>query len=508
MQWWRVKLLESFSAAWQFRWYGVAAAWILCLVGWGGVAAMPDQYLAEAKVYIDTQTLLAPLLRGLAVSTDPDQQVEVMLKTLITRPNLEQVLRLTNPRAEKFTPAEMETEVNNLVEKIQIRSLGTKNMFGIGYVNDNNAYALLVTQTLLSILIDSNIGDKRRDAEGAKSFIDQRIAEYETMLRQAEKRRADFKAANLEIISRGTVATQVDAANAELKTATDSLALSQIKRDSLQKELGGVSAVIPAGDVGGQRAGGAPTLAQAKRTLSDLRLRYTEDHPDVVAAKRMIADLEAQKKKGGSDDEAAGGVPNPVYSDLKHELSEEDVGIALLQHRIEQAKAEIITAKQDTTHAIEIETKYADLDRDYGTIFEDYQALLKSRESARMSQALDSQEQTIAIRVVEPPEKPQHPTFPNRPLFNSLVLLVGLAGGIAMAVLLGMNSGRFVTSDQMAEHFNVPLIGVVTLGLNPAEARRERLAAGAIAISMAVLGVVYLGVLLALNASIYSSIGA
>ena len=154
MQIWRAKALTHVAAAWQYRWTAVAVAWIVCLVGWTGVIFIPDTYKSEAKVYIDTDTLLGPLLRGLAITTDADQKVEVMLKTLITRPNLEQVVRLTDPKADKLSAGQMAARVDALIEKVEIRPLGPKNMFGIGYSNPSPDYSQLVTQTLVSILIE------------------------------------------------------------------------------------------------------------------------------------------------------------------------------------------------------------------------------------------------------------------------------------------------------------------------------------------------------------------
>ncbi len=117
MQSWKVQLFSYLSSIWQYRWYGIAATWIICLAGWIGVGIIPDQYQSEAKVYIDTDTLLRPLLKGLAVSNDADQQVSVMLRTLITRPNIEQVIRLTDPRAAAMSPAALQDKIYRRSER-------------------------------------------------------------------------------------------------------------------------------------------------------------------------------------------------------------------------------------------------------------------------------------------------------------------------------------------------------------------------------------------------------
>jgi len=248
------------------------------------------------------------------------------------------------------------------------------------------------------------------------------------------------------------------------------------------------------------------SLEQAREALAELRSKYTDDYPDVVAAKRAVDELEKAQRAPASA-EAPIGEPNPIYVELKKQISVEDVNVAIQQHRIAEAQKALSGARTDTTAAIEVETKYADLDRDYSTIEADYQALLKSRESARMSQALDDTDQAITIRVIEPPEKPQIPKTPNRPLVNFLVLLGGILGGTAIAFLLGNYSGHFVTGDQLLEAFDLPLIGVVAMGENTAEARRLRMASFSVVLSMMLLAVCYVTVVMTLKTSLHLTIG-
>jgi polysaccharide chain length determinant protein (PEP-CTERM system associated) len=189
MHFWKVQALTYLTGAWSYRWHAVGIAWIICFAGWGAVAALPDQYASEAKVYIDTDSLMTPLLKGIAVSSDSQAQIALMLKTFISRPNLEQVVRLSDPRGEAYTRGELEKQVTNLERKINVRSLGTRNYYGIAFSDNNSQYAQSVTQSLISILMDSNIGDKRRDIEGARTFLDRQVAEYENRLREADQRR-------------------------------------------------------------------------------------------------------------------------------------------------------------------------------------------------------------------------------------------------------------------------------------------------------------------------------
>jgi polysaccharide chain length determinant protein (PEP-CTERM system associated) len=510
MQSWKVQLFSYLSSTWQYRWYGIAAAWIICLAGWIGVGVIPDQYQSEAKVYIDTDTLLRPLLKGLAVSTDADQQVSVMLRTLITRPNIEQVIRLTDPHAAKLSPAEMQDRITAIQKEVSLRSLGAKNLFGVAYTSRDPAYAQAVTQSLVSILVDSNVGDQRRDVEGVQSFISERVAEYERLLRETEKRRAAFKAANLEYFTGGTTDNRLDKAKQDLATAQADLDAAVTRRSSILAQLHGTQPVInvaaPTPIILNSNANGRGTaLAEAEARLEDLRSRFTDDYPDVVATKKLVARLKAEAAKANNGSLLDGnhqGISNPVYVALRAKLSDEETNVALGQHKVAEAQAALEHTKQVMEKAITVERQYADIDRDYEVLHKQYEELLQRRESARLSQAVGDQQSSMVFRIVEPPQQPEHPVAPNRPLFNSLVLILGLAGGVAVAFLLGINAERFIVSDQLRAAFDVPVIGVISNVRHAADAERFRKAVVAVSGAVALLLIGYIAILLMFQTSV------
>src|SRR5262245_61556269 len=90
------KAMPLLQALWRYKWLGVATAWFVCTVGWIAVAFLPTKYESSARVYLNADPLLTPLLRGLAADTDPTRQLDFMQRTLLSRPNLEQLSRLTD----------------------------------------------------------------------------------------------------------------------------------------------------------------------------------------------------------------------------------------------------------------------------------------------------------------------------------------------------------------------------------------------------------------------------
>ena len=523
MQPWLIQLRTYLGGAWHYRWTAVGLAWAICVVGWVAVAFIPNQFRAVSKIYVDTDTMMAPLLQGLTVSTDPNQQVSVMLNTLLTRPNLEQVVHLTNPDADRLSSSDMANAVQHLLDNISISPLGTKNLFEFSVADNDPNKSLSIAQSLLSIFVDSNIGDKRRDLEGAQTFLDTKIAEYEVLLKQAEQRRADFRQANMDVLS--SAAVTPEQANAQVQAARLALGAAQARLSSLHAQLAGIPKVIyidgPGPIVIGSSTGNyvntgnggslLQRLAEAKQSLLELQSRYTDDHPDVKAVKREIAELQAELAATppvGTQGSGNQSVPNPVYVQTQSKLSDAMTEVAFQAHQLSEAIASLDNAKKTTSAAIAIETKFASFDRDYDLIHKTYQDLLARRESARLSQSVNDQQSTITVRVIEPPKKAPFPVAPNRPLLNSLVFLVGLAGGLAAAIGLSINAGRFTAKEQLAAEFDYPVIGVIGRIHHLSDTLRARRAVAALATSMLFLLGCYLIVLVALDATLRGTLQA
>ena len=81
---------------WLYRWWGLAAAWIVGPIAAAAVYLQPDRYEASARVYVDTQSILKPLMSGLAVQPNVDQQINILSRTLISRPNVEKLIRMAD----------------------------------------------------------------------------------------------------------------------------------------------------------------------------------------------------------------------------------------------------------------------------------------------------------------------------------------------------------------------------------------------------------------------------
>jgi polysaccharide chain length determinant protein (PEP-CTERM system associated) len=482
MQSWRVDFFTYLAATWRYRWQGLAAAWVVCLCGWFWVAATPNTYESVAEVYIDTNGLLNPLLRGLAVTNDPNQEIAVMLQTLLTDPTLERIVRATNPNASKMSQEEMHDAVASVRKRISLKTLSAKDVYSITYRDRAPAYAQLVAQTLVSVLIDTSLGGQRRDADQVGNFLDAQIANYQQKLVAADQRRAEFKTLHLDFFAKGgdrpggvtdVVAAQagVTQAQTELNEATD-------RRDTLRSQLKetpktlDVNAPLPATmDRTGTAISQQAQLAAALARLTDLRTRYTESHPEVISQKRLVARLRSEKIE---DLAGNGSISNPSYTMLLSKLADTETDVATYRNRLEEAKKQLERAKGMAKSAISLQREYENIDRDYQVLQKNYQELVARRESAKITQAAGDQHGSFAFRVISPPARPDRPIAPNRFLLTTAVMIAGIGAGAGLAFALGYLSGTFVNLQQLREAIDLPILGVVTAVRNTADIANAR----------------------------------
>ena len=111
---------------WRRRWPMLLVVWFVCIVGWAFVLKMPNQYEASAKVYVDTDSMLQPLLRGIAVESNVAQQVDLITKTLFSRPNLEQVARMTDLDLQVKNDTETEALLESVKKRVTLQGGGSK----------------------------------------------------------------------------------------------------------------------------------------------------------------------------------------------------------------------------------------------------------------------------------------------------------------------------------------------------------------------------------------------
>ena len=500
-------LVEQYArAAWRRRWVGLFMAWLICGIGWVGVYLVPNQYESTARLYVDADAILTPLLRGLAADSAPSSQLEVLQRTLLSHPNLEKLISKTDLDLSVSSPSDRERLLQNLAVDLQVKPQ-TKNLFTITYRNKNPKLAHDVVQTLLSIFVESATGSNRTDMENARRFLEHQISSYEQQLRAAEKRRADFRLKYVDVLPTDfgpdhPYTTATEGVRNTIRDLDGKIQDETTKRDALRQELEKTPPMLVSEDAA--RGSIRTRLQEAQEQLKMLLLRDTDQHPDVVAQRKLIEALKASHEGSlpatgstGRADGAAAPAPadpsrrsvaNPLYEQLKVRLLDVDTSLASLQ-RQRTGQAELLEKLEKIQHEQPgLLAEYQNMDRDYGVLRKNYEELLARLQAANLAQAADTQADKVKLQIVDPPETPRLPVAPNRLLLVSGVLIAGIGGGFAFTVLLSQLDRSFSTVDQL-RNLGLPVLGGISILGQPPLLQRLLIAARFSVAVIALVGV-------------------
>ena len=385
------QILGYLRGMWHRRWIGLAVAWVVVIIGGIGVFRLPDQFEASARVYVDTQSLLRPLLAGMAITPDASGQVAILSRTLLSRPNIEKIIRKSD--LDTSARASAESLVDNTTSSLKIsRSSAGDNIYTIAFRYTDPKKARDVVQAALSTFIEQSLGESRGGTDSARKFLDEQIKQYDELLREAENRVNVFRLKYMGLFptvgkdfasQMGTVGEQIKEARVELRVAEQT-------RDGIRKQLQeqtperseaspDTAAPIAVPELDGR-------IAAMRLKIDEALRNYTDAHPDVVSARRLLEQLEDERKKeieirrkaaAARPDAALSG--DPVAQQLKVALNEAEANVIRLRARLNETETKYMQLKANAESLPKIDTEWTQLNRDYNIQKGQYDALVATR---------------------------------------------------------------------------------------------------------------------------------
>ena len=516
-------IYEDFHSVWRFRWWALGVAAVVCIIGWAAVFALPDKFEAEARVFVDTRTALKPVLQGIATEQDTNAQLNFVRQSLLAGPNLRAIAEESGVLSPAISDPRVQADIlNGLADRttLTVKSASDREferdtagtIYTISYQDSNRNRSLKVIDTLLNTLVEKTLGGKRQGSENAQRFLEAQIRDYEQRLRVAEDRLAEFKKRNVGLMPTegGGYFTQLQTELDEAKRTETALTIALSRRAELQRQLRGESVITASGTTTVSVNGvvtATDTVSRIRETqarLDDLLLRFTDKHPDVVATRENLVELQKRReaeieslRRGDANAAAASGAnANPVFQSIQLQLNQVDVEIASLRGTLAQHRSKAVELRQRLDTAPKVEAEFAQLNRDYDVNRAQYTALLASYERARLGEQADTAG-SVRFEIVQPPTAGFAPVFPRRGLFLAGVLVGGFLIGAALAYLLHMMRPVVGSARSLSTLTGMQVLGVVSSAF-PARirvaARRDflRYAAGVACLVVIFVGVVAL----------------
>ncbi|MBV9671086.1 MAG: hypothetical protein JOZ43_09035 [Acidobacteriales bacterium] len=180
-------------------------------------------------------------------------------------------------------------------------------------------------------------------------------------------------------------------------------------------------------------------LEKAQQNLSDLKSRYTPDHPDVVSAQRDVDALQA--KVNEADKAAAAAIAKPVdttkpthdtpqLAQMRVQLQGVTQAIEDKRREQERIRERLAQVQARVQSSPVVQEQQKELTRDYQTALQFYNELLAKQQNSEMAGDLEKKQQGEQFRVMDPPNLPDKPAFPDPRIF--------LGGGFALAIMMSL----------------------------------------------------------------------
>jgi len=460
-------LVNYFDAVKRFSWQALIVAVMFSLAGWAFVIFMPNQYEATSRLHLSNESMMGPLLKGLAAESNlTGEMASLMRRTLINRPNLEKVLQSTDIGLSAKTPGDKERLLRDLGTRIQVEGDAKSKIFKIGFIDESPQVVRNVVQALTTIFIEDSLGATRKDAFAAQRFLNKEIGEYEIKLGKAENKLKEFKQKNV-----GFMPSDGESYFSKLNQVTSGLQTAQLELKEAKKRLSALRAqsVKEKGRRSAEQkeASVIKEIGEINGKLNELRSQFTEKHPDIVFYRQRLDELYAARDMDGTQK------PFGNTSTFTPEARSMDIALGKAEGEVAALKVRVVTYKKQLGNLNSridvmpgVEAELAQLNRDYGVIKKTYEGLVQRREAALLTDQAEMSADSLQFRVIEYPVVPVLPVSPNRFKWISLVFLGSIGAGLGISILLGQLMPVVSTTKELKQLTALPVLGSVSMSWN------------------------------------------
>jgi polysaccharide biosynthesis transport protein len=498
------RTLEDYGTiAWRRRWWLIVPLFL----GWCFVVIsgrfMAPRYRSETVILIEQQRASEQYVLP-NLSIDLQARLQNITQQILSRTKLLEITRRFHLYGQDQIPNDPEALVERMRRDIKIDLIqalgrpGELSAFRVSYSAPSPVLAQQITKELTSFFIDENLRTRRQTSENTTQFLEKELDAARADLEQQDERLRTFKASHLgELPEQLQTNVQVlTGLQTRLQAQTDALEAANQQQLYLESLLVQYQGSHPQQSSGAELspANVDDQLAALNAQLADLSVRYKPDHPDVHQLKEKIARLEQWKREGEATADSAASAkrlpdphePAPVLQ-VKNQLSANKLQTARLQQTVSRLEKQIGEYQNRLNIAPLREQEFAEINRDHQQSRTAYESLLNKKTQSEMATDLVKQGQGEVFSVIDPPNLPEKPYWPDRFKLSLLGLIFGMILALGATVLVEMLDVRIHREEDVRSLLAVPVLAGIPILQTPLEQRKQQLRRRAEAIAASAL---------------------
>ena len=511
---------DYLRVVWRRKWVIILPVLVVGAATAAVVWQLPNQYRSTALLEVMPQRVPSAYVQP-TVTSSPEERLRSLSQQILSRTRLEEIVREFDLYREERATGIMEDVITRMRENAITLSVpergreeGGASSFTISYVGNDADTVKRVTERITSLVIEENLKDRERQAEGTDEFLEAQMQSARTRLIEQEKRLEEYRRRHA-----GELPSQVQSnlqvlqnSQLQLQSLQQALGQDRDRKFIIDRQLSDAALMDPvvispapgqAGAGPGLELSAAQQLVAARASLAAAESRLTPAHPDVLKLRSTVAQLEARAEKDALERptgrETAPGQPVAPAEAARllrireMRLESENIERQIVQKSEQERRlAGVIEQYQRQLAAVPTrESELIELTRDHETLLSLYTSLLAKKENASMAMNMERRQIGEQFRIVDPPRVAERPFSPNRPQLLSLGLVAGLAIGVALLVLFEYRDKSVRTEADVVTVLALPVLAMVPSLSTAAErlrARRRRRTLSAGAATSAVAG--------------------
>jgi polysaccharide chain length determinant protein (PEP-CTERM system associated) len=437
--------------AWRRKWWAILPALVISLGVVAYVRTLPNLYTSDTLILVVPQQVPEAYVRS-TVTTRIEDRLQTITQQILSRTRLERIIQDFNLYSDARKTAIMEDVVERMRSSIGVQVV-KGDAFRVSFTSDDARTAMRVTERLASLFIEENLRDREVLAEGTNQFLEAQLEEARRRLVETEHKVEEYKKQYDGQLPEQREANMQGLHNNEmqLQALLDSLNRDRDRKVVVERAVADMEAadsvlantpppVTTGPDVPGATA--AQQLDVALAALQQLQMTKKDTHPDVIALKRRISDL--QKK---ADAEAlarpVSAPASPAEQARKNRIAEGKAELQRLDKQIadktdaeQKLRGNMGAYQKRIESAPARDAELTELTRDYRTLQATYTSLLAKKEDSKLAANLERRQIGEQFKILDPARLPERPTSPNRQQLHLMGIGLAVGLGLALAALM------------------------------------------------------------------------
>jgi uncharacterized protein involved in exopolysaccharide biosynthesis len=428
---------------WQRRWYVIVPFVLLSLIGVVTAFMLPTLYRSSATLLVESQDLPTSIVDAPGTG-EIEKRIAKIREQVLSRGDLISLIeqndlypseRRSRPMSYVVDKMRTATMIGALASNIGQAGTSRDTTIAItmSYDYSEPAKAQAVMQSYVTQFLRMDSDEVEDQANLTVQFLTEQAARLRTQIQEIEGQITALKSSNGVLLSGAGVPAFMDTGNYSAQITTLENENRQLART-------------------GMAGGGASQLAQAEAALATAQATYSDSHPDVIAARERVAILKRAEQNAGATIDSVAQEQIRANNEVIAQLKAARDGVV--------AKANAAAANQARMPAIMEQA--SQLDYQANNLREQYKTVAANLMRAQGSARLANEQRAERLSLVEPPNMPDQPHWPNRPIMIAGGAVAGLGLGLVLALLVELLN-RPMRSPAQVQSMGLPVLGVVPI---------------------------------------------